>query len=230
MILVFGSLAVADVYIRQKSHTDSIAVMGREQPARDDVIEMWLGDDRMAVEMPQMKIVIDLGKNVMHWVNHQNKTFVEMALPLDMEKYFPAQMMQMMGNVSVTVTPTGEKKQIGEWACEAYDVVMNIMMMDVNQRVWASKDVPFDWKEYAEKMMPMLNQAMMRLGEDSVKEMMKIEGFQIRTETTMNVMGSDMNSWTEVEEITNKPAPEGAYGVPDGYTQKEKLDMMDIQR
>jgi len=230
VLLLGSSVWSADIYIKQKSHTDAFSMMGREQPAQDDVIDMWLGDDRMAVEMPQMKIVIDLGKNVMLWINHQNKSYVEMTLPLDMEKYFPAQMMQMMGNVTVSVTPLTETQKIGQWDCAAYDVTMNVMMMDMQQKIWASTDVPFDWRDYSQKMLPKLNQAMMRLGEDSIKEMMKVEGFQIRSETSMSVMGHEMKSWQQVEEIIKQDAPAGTYTAPEGYTKKDKLDMMDIQR
>jgi hypothetical protein len=153
-----------------------------------------------------------------------------MTLPLDMEKYFPAQMMQMMGNVTVSVTPLTETQKIGQWDCAAYDVTMNVMMMDMQQKIWASTDVPFDWRDYSQKMLPKLNQAMMRLGEDSIKEMMKVEGFQIRSETSMSVMGNEMKSWQQVEEIIKQDAPAGTYSAPEGYTKKDKLDMMDIQR
>lgn len=235
--LVFVLLAVtassalaADFYIKQISHTDAFAMMGQEQPARDDTIDMWLGDNRMAVEMPQMKVVIDLGQDIMYWISHQSKSYVEMTLPLDLDKYFPAQIMQMMGDVTMTVAATDEKKTFGSWECIGYDVTMNIMMMEMNQKIWASTDVPFDWKDYSQKMMPKLSQAMMRLGDESLEEMLKIEGFQIRTETTMNMMGNDMKSWQEVQEITKKDAPAGTYAPPEGYTKKDKLDMSDIQR
>ena len=234
LFLVFAIAAPsafsADYYIKQISHTDAFAMMGQEQPARDDIIHMWLGDDKMAMEMPQMKVIIDLSKDVMYWINHQSKTYVEMTLSLDLDKYFPAQIMQMMGDVSMTVDETGEKQTFGSWNCTAYDMTVNIMMMEMKQKVWASTDVPFDWKDYSQKMMPKLSQAMMRLGDESLEEMLKIEGFQIRTEITMNMMGNDMKSWQEVQEITKKDAPAGTYAPPEGYTKKDKLEMTDIQR
>ncbi len=231
MVLAFGTSAlVADIYIKQVSHTEAFSMQGREQPAQDDVIHMWMGNDKMAVEMPQQKIVIDLGKDVMLWINHRNKSYVEMILPLDLEKYFPAQMMQMMGNIDVTVTATGEKQKIGEWECEGYQISMKFMMMNMQQTIWASQDVPFDWKDYSQKMLPKLSQATMYLGEDSLSEMMKIQGFQIKTETSMEAMGTEVKSWQEVQEIVKKTPPAGTYTVPEGYAKKDKLDLKDIQR
>ncbi len=230
LLTLFSIPAIADIYIKQISHTDAFAMMGQEQPARDDSIDMWLGKDKMTVEMPQMKVVINIAENVMYWISHQDKSYVEMALPLDVEQYFPAQMTQLMKNVKVTVTPTDEKQKIGDWECQAYEVVMNIMMMDMKQKIWASTDVPFDWKEYTLEMLPKLSQATMGLPEEAVQEMSKIQGFQIKTETIMDVPGNEMKSWQEVQEITKKNAPEGTYAPPEGYSKKDKLDMMDIQR
>ena len=230
LLLLLAIPAAADIYIKQISHTDAFAMMGQEQPARDDTIHMWMGKDKMAVETPQMKVVIDLAENVMFWISHRDKSYVKMALPLDMEQYFPAQMTQLMKNVKVTVTATDEKQKIGEWDCQAYEMVMNIMMMDMKQKIWASTDVPFDWQEYSLKMLPKLSQATMGLPEEAVQEMSKIQGFQIKTETLMDVPGNEMKSWQEVQEITKKDAPEGTYAPPDGYSKKDKLDVMDIQR
>lgn len=231
IVLAFGTSAqAADVYIKQISHTDAFSMQGREMPVQDNVIHMWMGSDKMMVEMPQQKIVIDLGKEVMLWINHQNKSYVEMTLPLEPEKYFPAQMMQMMENIEVTVTATGEVQKIGEWECEGYEMSMSFMMMNMQQTIWASKNVPFDWKDYMEKMLPKLTQATMYLGEDSFKELMKIQGFQIKTETSMEVMGNEVKSWQEVQEIVKQTPPDGTYTVPEGYTKKDKLDLTDIQR
>ena len=96
-------------------------------------------------------------------------------------------------------------------------------------KVWASTDVPFDWKSYNEKMMPQFTQAMMRMSEDSVKEFQKINGFQIRTEMNMEMMGQKMNQWTEVTSITNESAPAGTYTFPSSYTKKDQIDMMGMR-
>ncbi len=124
LLVLLALPAVADIYIKQISHTDAFAMMGQEQPARDDTIHMWMGKDKMAVEMPQMKVAIDLAGNVMYWISHQDKSYVEMTLPLDIEQYFPAQMTQLMKNVKVTVTPTEEKQkmllQFSVWLSEQH--------------------------------------------------------------------------------------------------------------
>lgn len=231
VLIAFATTSVfADVYIKQKSHTDEFSVMGQTQPAKDEINDIWIGKDKFAMHSKAMAIIIDLNANKMYWVNHASKSFVPMDLPLDLANYFPPQWQKMMEGVSITVNPTGEEKTINNWKCGGYDVTMNVMMMKMKMKTWASPDVPFDWKAYNEKLFPMFAQAMMRLDEKSVKEFLKIKGYTIRQEMTMDMMGSEMKSWQQVVEISKKPAPDGTYSPPNGYTKKDKFDMMDMQK
>lgn len=231
MPLIFsGAMLYADIYIKQNAHTDAFSMMGREMAAKDDVNHMWVSKNKMAVLGTEQSIILNLDDNLMYMVLHQNRSYVEMALPLDLSQYFPPQIQQMMGNVTVSVSPTGEETKVGDWNCHGYDVTIDIMMMTMKQKIWASKDVPFDWKDYTERMLPQLTQAMFRLSGDSIKEFEKIEGFQIKTEITMDMMGSEMKSWMEVVEISDKSAPVGTYSVPEGYAKKDKFTLTDMQR
>jgi len=230
VLFVFGSVSVfSDVYIKQKSHTDAISMMGQNQPAKDEVNETWIGKDKFAMITSEMSIIIDLSVKKMYFVTHTNKSYVPMDLPLDLEKYFPAQMMQMMQGITVKVTPSGESKTINQWKCDGYDTEMNIMMMKMKMKIWASTDVPFDWKEFNEKMYPLMSQAMFRLDEKAMEEFKKINGYQIRQDISMDMMGTEMKSWTEVVEITKKSAPAGIYSPPEGYTKQDKIDMMNLR-
>jgi len=231
VLILFVSIAFlsADIYIQQKTHSDAFTVMGQTTPAKDEVNHIWLGDNKMAMHMKTMSYIIDLDKNVMYWLIHANKNYLEMGLPLDLNEIFPAQMMQMMGSIDVKVTPTGETRKINQWNCQGYDVDMSVMMMNMKTKAWASTEVPFKWEEYMEKMYPYVAQAMMRLSDDALKEYAKIKGWQIRSDTTVKMMGNDMKSWVEVAEIAKKDAPAGTYSVPEGYQKKEKLSMMDMQ-
>jgi len=219
-----------EVYIQQKSHTDAVEMMGQSQPAKDEISHLWLGEDRMASHGLEQSVIINLKDNKMYMINHQEKIYIEMELPLDISKYFPPQFSQMMKNMTVEVNPTEEMKKIGDWNCTRYDVEVNIMMMVTNQKVWASTEVPFDWKLYSEKMLPKLIQGTMMLSEDSAEEFMKIKGFQIKTESSMNIMGTEVKSLSEVVEITEKDAPAGTFDPPSDYEKKEKFTMEDLQR
>lgn len=231
LVGLIAGFATADVYIKQKIHTDAVTMMGQTQPATDEVSEMWMGKNKMAMHMGAQMFVIDLDKNVAVMINNEQKTFVEMEIPVDFSKYIPdemAQMAQMMLSTTVTVQPAGETMTINNWKCTGYDVNIDMMMFKIKTRIWASKDVPFDWKTFMDKMFFEMSKVTMRLNDQSILEMSKIDGFWIKSETTMNMMGTDIGSTQEVVEISEKAAPAGTYSVPEGYQKQDKFSSEDI--
>ena len=175
ILLAFTTASfAADVYIKQKSHQDAIAMAGT--PAKDLIQEIWIADNKMAMNNSDMSIIINLGIKKMYWINHKAKSYVEMELPLDLTKHFPHQMTQMMSGLTVKVNPSGEAKTIGKWKCDGYDVSIGVAMMDMNQKIWSSTNVPFDWQAYNDKFLPYFMQAMTNMGGDAFEEFKKIKG------------------------------------------------------
>jgi hypothetical protein len=232
LVLVLAAFASADVYIKSKTHTDAFSVMGQNQPAKDETTEQWFGDDKFAFSSGEMSSIVDLKKNVMYLINPNEKTYVEAPLPLDMTKLFPpemAQMMTQMMKMTVTVTPNGQTKTIGQWNCSGYDVSIQMMMMPMKIAVWASTDVPIDMAKFV-KIYSNILKAQMHLDDAAVQEMMKIKGFWIAQETTGEVMGAKMRNTSEVIEISKKTPDASVYAVPAGYTKQDKLSLDALQR
>jgi hypothetical protein len=140
-----------------------------------------------------------------------------------------AQMMSQMMKMTVTVTPNGQTKTIGQWNCSGYDVSMQMMMMPMKIAVWASTDVPIDMAQFG-KIYSNVLKAQLRLDDTAVEEMMKVKGYWIATETTGEVMGAKIRSTTEVVEISKKTPDASVYLVPAGYTKQDKLSMQDLQK
>lgn len=233
LIILTTGLVTADVYVKQKIHTDAVSIMGQNQPAVDAFSEMWFTDNKMAMISPGMTLIVDLDKKIVFMVNNEGKTYMEMEIPVDFSKYIPdeaAQMAQMMLNTSVTIQSTGETKTINNWKCEGYDVDIDMMMMKMKTKVWITKDVPFDWKTFMNKMFFEMAKVTMKLNDQSIQELSKIDGFWIKSESTMNMMGSDINTYQEVVEISQKAAPAGTYTVPEGYKKKDKFSMADLMK
>ncbi len=222
----------ADIYIKSNSHTDAMQMMGQSTPATDTVSETWIGDNAMAMVTSDSRTVVDLARNLFLMINPGSKTYVETSLPVDFKKLLPPEMAAMAGMVvmSATVAPTGEAKKIGQWNCQGYDMTMTVMGMPMKTKVWASTEVPFDSAKFAEKFLPAMAKGMMRLDDGSVKEMMKIKGYQIMTEVNAEMMGAKIHSTNQVVEISKKDAPAGTYTVPAGFTKKSTLGMDDLQK
>lgn len=232
-ILLLAVAAQADVYIKSKMHTDPVSFMGQNQPASDTTSEQWLGDDVFATVTEGMTTIIDLKKNVMLMINHKDRSYVETGLPLDYGKLMPAEMAgmaQAMMKMTVTVAPSGQTKTVGSWNCSGYNVALNMMMMPMKIQVWATTDVPFDMGHFMEKVQGNVLKAQFRLDDAAAKEMLKIKGLWIASETTMEVMGAKMRITTEVVEIGKKTPPASAYTAPAGYKKMERFTMQQMQQ
>lgn len=229
LVLVIALMLPADVYIKTNVHTDAFAMMGKDQPAKDDVMEQWVGNNQLVNKTGDKIMIMDMNKKIMFIVNPKDKTYVETALPLDMSILLPkeaASMVSMM-KMTVKVTANGQTKKINKWSCSGYDVEMSMMMMQMKMKVWATTEVPFDWKMFA-KMYANVSK-MSFMDDAAIAELMKISGYQVASEMTMDMMGSKLNVTSQVVEITQKPAPAGIYSVPAGYTKKDKLSMEDMR-
>jgi len=222
----------ADIYIKSKTHTDAMSVMGQNTPAQDSTSEQWIGDDKFASVGGDQAFIIDLKKSLGWIINTKAKTYVETPLPLDMSKLLPPEAAAFAGmmKMSATVAATTETKKVGSWNCVGYDVNLSMTMFAMKMKVWASTDVPFDVNAFNSKIWGNLVKGQMMMDDASVKEMAKIKGFQIATETTGDIMGAKMRSTTEVVEITKKDAPAGIYSVPAGFTKTATLSMDALQK
>ena len=230
LVLVLATFFLsADYYIKTTVHTDPFTMMGQAQPAKDEVNEQWFSKDKLANIAGGRSVILDMGKKMMYIVNHKDKNYVETPLPLDMSKVVPAEAQSMMGMMKVTVkvAPNGQTKKIGQWNCSGYDVDMNMMMMQMKMKVWSTTEVPFDWKAFSDMYTNVSK--MQFMDEASIKEFMKIKGFQISSQTTGEMMGAKLNVNSTITEISQKTAPAGIYSIPAGYTKQSTLSMQDLQ-
>jgi len=233
IILLVAVAAQADIYIKSKVHSDPVSFMGQNQPATDTISEQWIGDDIFATISEGTSSVIDLKKNVMLMINHKDKSYVETTIPLDLSKIMPAEMAgmaQAMMKMTVTVAPSGQTKTIGSWTCTGYDVALNMMMMPMKIQVWATADVPFDLSRYMEKVQGNVLKAQFRLDDAAVKEMLKIKGLWILTETSAEMMGAKIHTTSEVIEVGKKTPPASVYAVPAGYKKLDRFTLQQMQQ
>jgi hypothetical protein len=232
ILLLATPVLASDILVRVRTHSDAMAIGGQAQPARDDVAEQWYASGKTAQNGGPSGLIVDLDQNIAYLVNHLDKSYVPIPLPMDMTKILPPEVQSMapMMQMTATVTPTSETKSIGRWNCRGYDATLTVMGMPMKLRVWASTDVPPALMQFAAKVMPAFLQGQMRLTDESVKEFAKIQGFQIATELTAEIMGARMHTTTETIEIIERAAPAGTFEPPAGYTKKATLSMQDLQR
>lgn len=245
MSFALPCLVQADIYIKQKKHTDAYQVMGQTMPAKDEITITWMTKDKARIDQGEDKsMIIRLDKNIMYSLDHTKMTYGEMPLGdiskiiseaiseevseeekektkemAEFMKGFTSAMMQM----KATVTDTGEKKKIKGWNCRKYILKMKMPMGASTSEIWATENIKINYELYRKISYAMTSK---QPGfQEALKEMKKIKGIAVLTISSTDAMGSMVKTTEELLEIKEKSAPRGIYDIPKGYVKvKDKLD------
>jgi hypothetical protein len=233
MVLCGAGVAGADFKVVQATHQDGFSMMGQNQPAKDEERTTWIGDKRMRMDQGDTSTIVLLNANKMFILNHDQKSYYEIDLPIDLAAMLPPgmgdQMMQMM-KFDVTITPSDETKEVNGWAAKRYDMQMKSAMLTMDSVLWASTETPIDASDYVSLYGEVMS---LQPGTaDMIAKMRQIEGFVVAQETsmTMSMMGdSKVRTNETTTAIEEAEAPAGTYGPPEGYT-KSDLDYMKMMQ
>lgn len=235
IILLLPHAARADVFMKQKQHTDAVSIMGQSQPAEDYVTETWITDTKMVSSSEKQKIVFDLEKMTVTFANHEQKSVATM--PLDFSKMMQEQSEEMspdekakfqefmgkMMNVKLTITPTSEKKKIGNWNCTKYEQTLEMGMGTVRSEIWATTDIKINEDLYAKFNTAMLAQipGVSQNAAAIMQETKKIKGVHVFTTQTTDMMGQSIGSTMELLEYKEGIAPASVFNMPAGYKKQQ---------
>lgn len=216
-------LAKADYLIKKNKHTDEVTIMGETQPAKVEQGMTWIAKDRMREDMGNDSVILRFDLNKLYVIDHAEKTYSEIDLPIDLDKVLAPEAKQMMQMIQVTVnvSDTGETKQIKGWNSKKYVVEVAAsfmgMSMPIKMEMWVTKDLGIDmdlYKKFATEIL-----ALNPMFESVVKEFKKIDGIAVLTTFSMTMMGSESKYQEEVVSAEKMDAPAGTYDLPHGYTQ-----------
>lgn len=234
-LILLPTQAKGDYLIKKKRHTDPIEIMGQSQPAKDEEGATWLAKDKMREDEGQTKSTIvrfDLKKIFI--IEHDKKQYVEIDLPVDFDKILPPQAKQMMQMMTATakVTKTQETQTINEWNCTKYLVEIGISMMGMEMpmkmEMWVTKDLGIDMEQYIEFYSEMLS--IQPMFKDFIEEFQKVDGYPVRTEMTMSMMGAETRTLEEVISVEELEVPEGTFNLPEGFTKADTYNPFEQKR
>jgi len=229
----------ADVYIKQKNHTDEMKFMGQSQPAKDEMFVTWMGKDKARLDHGEdTSIIVRLDKKIMYMINHAEMKYREMPYSetgdiltaaisgsdlSDEEKAQAQKMMKgfaQMMQPKVSVKETGETQKIKNWKCKKYIMTMKMMGITSTSEIWATEDIKIDYELYMTLGLAMMPKTP---GLDKMLEVMKkIKGLTVLSTGTTSMMGTDVKTTQELLEVSKKSAPAGTYEVPEGYKKENK--------
>ena len=235
--VVFPLICRADVYIKQKRHTDAFEVMGQTQPEKDEITVIWMSKDKGGIDMGEDKsMIIRLDKNIMYFLDHPKMTYAEMPFGdlseilssaiqeselseeerKEAEKFMKGITSTMM-KAEAEVTDTGEEQKIKGWNCRKYIMKVKIMMATSTAEIWATEDIKINYELYRTLGSAVISK---QPGfQEMLEEMKKIKGIAVLTTSTSSAMGAEVKSTEELIEVEEKSAPSGTYEIPSGYAK-----------
>lgn len=240
--LVLALPARADIFMKQKIHTDAMQVMGQSQPAKDSTMSIWLTENKARMDQEGGTSSILLAdQKILYMIDHNKKQYAEMPLDFDkmlneaagddpdkaeamakMPGFMKNMMKGVMGSMSAKVTETDETKTIGNYHCRKYLIEMTMAMgIETKAEAWATRDIDIDYTRAFTAANAMM--ASQPGFEKIVQEMRKIKGVVVYQTATTKMMGSEMASTTELIEAGEKPAPAGSYDIPAGYKKVKAM-------
>jgi hypothetical protein len=238
VILLLALFLSADIYMKNVERTKAFELMGNKQQENVEIKEQWLTKNKFAQFTKELNIIVDYDKEKMYIIVHKPKIYYEIPTDITREQILelvPPKAAEAIKSIQITdvkVNLSGETKRIANWNCSSSEFEMVLMIPALNMmpkfkmKMWTTKDLPSDYKEYATVMEEFFVKyilGMLNIDENSKKELEKldtVDGFQVAAEATIHIFGSEINVESQCLEVTEKPAPPGTYSVPKGYTKK----------
>ena len=232
LVVVFLStgIAAADIKVVKMTHQDGFTVMGQTQPPEDREQTSWIGTDRMYMDQGTTTTIVRLDLMKLYVIDHDTKSYHVLELPVDLSTLVPPEMQPMLSMMQfdVTVSPSDERKQIGEWDARRYDMTMTSQMFSMKTTMWVTKVAGYDPQAF-NSMYVHLNSLQPGMA-DAVKEMSKVDGLVVEQKGVMTMMGNEVGTSEKTVSIDNIAAPAGTYEPPAGYTEKPFDFMARMQR
>jgi len=229
VVLMAVGAASAEYKVVLQHHQDGFSMMGQSQDPTDEEHVTWIGDQKLRMDQGSSSTIVNVEAGKMMLIDHDDKTYTEVDLPVDLAALMPpgmAEQMLAMLKFDVTVSPSDETKKVGEWNAKRYDLKMTSAMMSLDTVIWASTETPVDHAAFFDLFSVVIS---LQPGMDGMMEQMsQIDGYVVSQEANMSMkfMGeTTVGSSDVVTSIEKVDAPAGIYDPPAGYA-KEEFDFM----
>lgn len=225
--------AGADTLLTVKSHHDAFEVMGEKQEAKETLVKIWVAADKMRRDDGDTSTILRLDRKKLYVLDHAEKTYSEIALPVTFARLAPrgqeqmVQQVEKMMEIDAQVTPTQETRKIGSWNTRKVLVsIKSAMGMTINTTMWISPEVePY-------RALNQLAAQALALQPGTAKwaqKLEKIEGYPVLQESEVNAVGARFKTREELVSVQDQAAPAGAFDPPSGY-KAEPFDPLEASR
>ena len=224
LVLLLPCFMNADHVIKKTKKTTETVLNGSDEKSSNENGTTWISKNKMRQDDGDFtSIIIRLDKNKVYILNHIEKTYSELDIPVDLEENLTQEAKQIINvtGISSSVTETEETRIIKGWKSQKYTADISISMMGMDMpmamEIWASKDTGINLKTFRNLYAVLLSINPFTKG--LVEEFQKIEGYPVLTKISMSVKGVETRSQEEVVSVEESRVPRGTYDLPSEYTR-----------
>lgn len=208
LLPLFAASAVADTLLTVRSSVEGLKM---DQPQNAE-IKIWVAGDKLRRDEGDSSYILRLDRGKLYVVNHAEKTYSELAVPIDLQKMAASPATAM----KVQLTATGEAKKIAGWNARKYKVaISNPQGLRLDTTIWASKEIT-SYQAYNRLAASLA--ALQPGSAEWARKLEQIEGFPVIQEADVDMGGSKFKTREELVSVETLEAPAGTYEPPAGYT------------
>lgn len=233
LLLTLTAAASPDVFIQQRVQSKAVKLYEKDIKNLEETVDIWMSEDAVAFHTPRISRIFDRKSGFLIVINHRTKSYVRVKLPLNPEEIFPGTTADFIKNslasLTVILEDTGEKKVIGGMDCSEYKINVSYSKFLLEMRLWTARDISPDWETIDSHLYYCWTQLHLPLGDQAKSAFEKIQGLIIAAETAWSFEETEWTTTSEITEITEKPAEENTYAIPEGYKEKDTLNPDDLR-
>ena len=211
LLLLAAAPGLADTLLTIRSSIEGLKVA----PAQGGPTRIWIGGDKgdkLRRDEGDASYILRLDRGKLYVINHADRTYSEIPLPVDPQKTPAADAAQ----IKAQVTATGETKKIGSWNARKYRVdISNPAGLHLDTTIWASTEIA---SSAALTRLAASLAALQPGSGDWARKLEQIDGFPVAQEANVTMGASHFKTREELVSVETKDAPAGAYEPPAGYT------------
>jgi len=207
-----GMPALCDVTLKGVQHHDAVM----QKPAKDLDTVHYYSDKFVKIANEENDQLFKFESGEMYSIDHKKKEY--MVVDFNKMKALFDQMKPMLGDMKITVEPTGESKEILGKKCTEYLIKMESKMMTMEQRNWTSTDLDIN----LEKLQEFFKKQLYLTGMfENAEDFLKMKGLTIQQDMTISMMGMEIKQTFMPKEIIEDKIPAGIFDLPTDYAMKE---------
>jgi beta-lactamase regulating signal transducer with metallopeptidase domain len=202
--------------------------------------ELWVAKDRAALVEKPRTCILDRAAGRFIFLNHRERTYLEAALPLDVDALLSPEVLrarrerrqtgrlEATGATGKVLGHTCREFKLYSWS--AYDPDPESTDLNI---VWTTSELPTDMALIDDLLMN--RRTLLSLMSDELQREMRkrMPGMQLRVDYTAAhpVKGFPVRRryLSETAEMGRKTVPAGLFAVPADYERRERLELADIR-